>query len=741
MRTNLIGNLTRRRWFRAALVATTLLAQTQAAQLVYLGTPRDYPVFVLPQEYVDLTDYNTNTTVDILAVSVLGVAVLPGLANGLFAKAKVTPVTDAYTYTSGDYNNDDVPDVAYCNQAHNAVRLLLNKWDGTFLTGATIPVSGCQQIITGQFNGDGNSDILVTTATSVITLNGHGNGTFDPPVTTGASVYRALHAVDLNEDQKGDLLYTSSAGASSNTVVFQPGLGNGAFGPPQTIYTAPPSQTVFGVNQADVDGDGHWDVVISGPGRGKAMVLKNMANGTFQPQPVMTATTQGDVTLQDLNDDGKPDLIIAGGLLSVALNNGNGTFQPARTYLAGNTSTSAGLPPSGYDLPFLPVVRVADVNRDGKVDIVAVGGNYYSAVVLLGYGNGNFRQRPAGVEVPPDPVDLATVDLNGDGYTDFVSTNRTQFGVVWGGPGGTTQVGPWVTPSLSSMTSASSGDFNGDGSPDLVLLAGGQYQVFLNHNNGTFTGLPVQTGPTQMNHAAIADLNGDGKLDMMVDASSGVQLILGNGDGTFRLSQYISTQRETTNLVLVDVNGDGRLDVAASSDRGVEILTNKGGGAFNAPVTYPTSSNSLGITAADFNGDGAVDLATMTRDNTIALFRGLGGGTFQAATYLGSNDPLYGLYMPKWIRHGDFNGDGSLDLAVLNYASGEVAVITGNGNLTFDAPQLFLLNGFVGGMTVGDYNGDGKIDIAASTTHSTSKGGVVLLTNQTPAAGVFGNRR
>src|SRR6185312_12067279 len=143
-------------------------------------------------------------------------------------------------------------------------------------------------------------------------------------------------------------------------------------------------------------GDGKTDLVVASYFHTVSVLLGN-GNGTFQPQATFTAG-QGPkfVAVADVNGDGKPDLVVAdayssagGNCIDVLLGNGNGTFAARQSYFTGIIAR-----------PFS--VAVADMNGDGKLDLVSANEGSNSASVLLNSGNGNFTGQAYTI-VPPGP--------------------------------------------------------------------------------------------------------------------------------------------------------------------------------------------------------------------------------------------------------------------------------------------------------------------------------------------------
>ena len=268
----------------------------------------------------------------------------------------------------GDVNRDGVPDVVTANEESYNVSVLLGRGDGTFYTQKTFTVGTYPaSVAVADVNGDRLPDLVTANegSNNVSVLLGRGDGTFHGQNTFAVgSKPLSVAVADVNRDGVPDVV---TANAGSNNVSVLLGRGDGTFHGQNTfaVGSKPVSVAV-----GDVNRDGVPDVVTANNESYNVSVLLGRGNGTFHAQITFSVGYYAyprSVAIADVNGDGRPDLLTANAGnndVSVLLGRGDGTFETLRTFTVGS-------------LPYSVVV--ADVNGDGQPDLVAAntGGNYY----------------------------------------------------------------------------------------------------------------------------------------------------------------------------------------------------------------------------------------------------------------------------------------------------------------------------------------------------------------------------
>lgn len=268
-----------------------------------------------------------------------------------------------------------------------------------------------------------------------------------------------------------------------------------------------------------------------------------------------------------------------------------------------------------------------------------------------------------------------------------------------------------------------SGDFNGDGYPDIAVAnhgtqgnpggLGNGVSVLIGRADGTFNSAVSYPGGLGPTYLAAGDFNRDGKLDL-VTANNGektISVFPGNGDGTFRTAVNYTTPNNPNSITTADFNRDGLLDFAiAPLGSGIGLMLADGAGGFRPPVAYAVASEI--VSQGDFNNDNKLDLVTASgQARTVSVLLGNGDGTFQTAI----NSSAGPTASPRSVAVGDFNRDGKADVAVAFLTSPTVNIMLGNGDGSLRLPSYTSppINTPVD-LKAADFNGDGKMDLVST---------------------------
>ena len=324
---------------------------------------------------------------------------------------------------------------------------------------------------------------------------------------------------------------------------------------------------------------------------------------------------------------------------------------------------------------------------------------------------------------------VTAADFNGDRWPDVAVSTANGLDVLYGLPDGG-GLAPATVVASGSEGEVVAGDFNGDGKIDWLLPDDAGLELLLNR----YPRPPsmIQTDVPVSGYLAAGYLKGDAGLDLVM---------AGGGGSVVFNAQLLSGGREFPQPTLVagsganwptigDFNGDGLMDIAFADYVGcslecrgnLSIVFNRGGGQFEPPITYPAGVNPWAVVGADFDGNGSLDLAVTNSDgDSVIVYLNDGGGGFTAGT------PIPTGYCPQGIVAADFNGDGRPDLAYTDTCAGTVGVLINQGSGTFGPEMQFDVGDYPWTLVVGDFNGDRKPDLAVSNLDD---GTVSVLFNQ-----------
>jgi hypothetical protein len=653
---------------------------------------------------------------------------LPGDGTGKFGPSVFEDPPIPYAYWLADYmveadlNGDGLPDLIVNDQGAGplpqpGVFAYLNNGDGTFkVSQPFVDTSGVTSLAVADFNGDGCIDLVDVNLGGLANLFlGNCDGTF-----------------------KNDLTNTPKFGIGELPVAAVAADVNGD-GHPDLITTGADLVEALGI-----DGDGQQSgslvSVLLGDGKGGFQTAR-----VYRSQPSMYS-----VAVADVNGDGHPDILTASqdaDLISVLLNDGSGGFgllNGAYNGYQNGSSITGGMNDGLFG------ARLLDLNGDGNADFAVLEMPWTIAVpytldVLLGNGGGHFatQKRSPVLDSSLTIGDYAFGDFRGTGRPDFVAVGSqfsmgTSYLAFAKNNGDATFTALPLTHPSGAQGFIGVGDFNGDGKLDL-LVVGQNLTVFNGNGDGTFT--PGYTTtlnfPSSLNQVFVGDFNGDKKLDVLVRIGSttegrqgdNVYEFLGKGDGTFFPPTVVIP--DCGAIAVGDLNKDGRPDVVELAEglaKGPELLPTEyhvylaqPDGSFNLTNTYQAyaglNSPNFGPVLADINGDGNLDIPVLQLYPVsgdfvgtwayLQVLLGNGDGTFT---------PSYTTYdfHQGWVPQywGDMNGDGKADLVELDGYPNSAHVIPA---ISGPALQVSLVS-----YPIADSQGTVRINLALTSTSDTA---------------------
>lgn len=674
-------------------------------------------------------DFNGDGILDIATANTnRSVSVLLGKGSKRFGSPVnyiVGGSTSTLDIVSGDLNGDGSIDLVTANNS-SSVSVLLGNGDGSFSAATNFSVfplgSGMDSVALGDMDGDGILDIVSANAGSnnISILLGNGNGTFQAATFYSYSGNpRSIKTGDFDGDGSTDIV---TANYIDSDISVYLGNGDGTV-QPAVRYVA--GTRAISVTVSDFDGDGILDLATGNFSNPEVAIFIGNGDGTFQLTRYYSTSTIGQarsIASGDFDGDGNIDIALAIDLSSasyvaVLSGNGDGTFQPSKRY-AGTGAT-----------PW--AIIASDVDGDSVLDLISSNYNTNSVTFLYGNGDGTFQSAKEYSLLSAGPKSIVAGDLDGDSILDLVSANFDSSNIsvlIGNGSGGFALPVRYATG--TNPNELISGDFNGDGSLDLVTANSGSndVSVFIGNGIGGFLSninYPAGAGAQSVTQG---DYNGDGYYDLATANASAneVGILLNNGDGTFQSVVGYPAAASPKSIVAADFNSDGFEDLATanSSTNNLSVLMGNGDGTFKAAITFLSGGSSpISVDAADFNGDSFIDLAVANSGSSdIGVLLGNGDGTFKPSANFSAGGVSF-LTGPVSIEHADVNKDGGLDIVTASGGANSVSVLIGNGNGTFKAQSNYIAGTYQArAVTVGDFNSDGSLDLA-TTNYGTGVSG------------------
>lgn len=606
---------------------------------------------------VAAADLDGDGHLDLVTANFFTLEVFWNDGSGGFAESTSIEVDRATRFvTTGDLNNDGLPDIVFTNTSNDDVTLKLNAGGRSFSASLGIAVGDYPTAVAlDDFNGDAFQDILVLNSRddSISMIPGNGDGSFGQPLTfpVGSAYPTQMAIADLDQDGDMDL---ATANRESVSILYNDGNGNLSL---VDEFAARPTQILA----ADLDGDGDQEIVFGSTQSSAVSILVNV-NGFFLSAPVEFPVefAPGLLAICDLDSDGDPEVITAfERFTSVGI-------------LWNRDQGAVSLNPSLVDMGPAPhAAAIGDFDNNGFLDVATGNGNARS-ITIFGNSNGTLRPRRT-VATGEYLNSIDSGDFDGDGDLDLVTAaimsshmqifdnlDNLVFRIA----------GRLVTGTSPFQVLAA--ELNGDGFPEVVSAneGSGTVTVWLNRGdgNGTFSGRRDYRVGRQPACSDAADFNEDGFNDLVVAnrGSRNISILLNEGNGLFAAATEIPFDGAPYYVATGDIDRDGLADIVAAnpSGRSVVVLAGRGDGTFEAAASYDAGGAPYSLIVHDVNGDGLPDVVTGNSEGgTISILLNLGDGAlgFGLAYDAGNG--------PRFVLAGDLDNDTDIDLVAANHDS------------------------------------------------------------------------
>jgi hypothetical protein len=559
---------------------------------------------------------------------------------GLVSQGAISGFNGQFSLEAADFDGDGLDDLA--STTLNGFELFRSLGTGAFSSMGAFPMNGTASSITGLADVDGDGDVDIAQieyiTNTLRTFLNDGAGAFAAgPTSAAPSMPRTLKFADWDLDGRTDALVSDGFGRLSWLRASVGGL----FESPREIE-ASDSMIDWLAHDVDADGDNELFVTLwTGSGYATSLaVLEGL--GLELRAPVITRDDHPafDLTFADLDADGHLDVVTSGTNQPVAFARGRGD---------GSFTVLTVLNPATHRSP----PRLSDLNGDGASEILFTTASTF--FIFRGVPGGT-PVLHAATAVSPEISDLALADFDADGILDLATIDGGGALRVSLGDGALGFQAQWQGVAGYLPSSVAAADFDGDGRVDLATLGGGSYDLtmHLGLGDGTFQSQLSTIFGQGLRRIQAVDMDFDGRIDLVLQVGSpGTLQTLLNRPGGFVAAPGGATLSSGGRWSLADVDADGVLDLLSSDTVSGRIFLGTGDGGFFAPraVTFGGFAHSL--SAVDLDGDDRAELvfsgSTVSPNAPDHFLAVIPHSSAAPARYCGAERDLSGC-LPRMLR-------------------------------------------------------------------------------------------
>ena len=375
-------------------------------------------------------------------------------------------------------------------------------------------------------------------------------------------------------------------------------------------------------------------------------------------------------------------------------------------------------------------VVTGDLNNDHHLDLVVAYSGVDSIGIFFGYGSTSFADPITySTGLASHPLALALGHFNNDTYLDIAVANfgTHSIAILLAQANGTFPSSPTlVLLGPSRPVTVAVGHFNDDTHLDLVVANYGTAKVMI--VSGAGDGWFEMESVYEMGYDAVPrsilvdDLNKDGEDDILI-VNGGIDnlvILLSNGKGRFvEKTVWIGYGSDPSSVAVGDFNSDNRKDIVignAGTDN-ISIFFGSENGSVGEMITRPMGSaiRPKLVATTDFDGDGKLDLIVIdTKNNNIFALKGIGDGSFSTvrSRATGYSSDAASLLV------SDFNNDRQIEIVIVNNGTNDILVVTLSSTYLASSEVLYSTgnDSFPSHMAIGDFNHDRRLDIVVANT-------------------------